>query len=94
MTKQGQCRAVVVDVKHRYPMQLDEYEAVLDWVRGHEGRARSVNPLRVFGGGDNAGGNLTAVLCFRMKDQDKLPMAGQVLFYPQVRLPFDTPAAT
>lgn len=37
-------------------------------------------------------GNMTAALALRMMDQDKTPMAGQLLLYPEARVPFDTKA--
>ena len=87
----------------QYPVQLDEYEAVLDWVRSAEGGGvRGVDPNRVAGGGDSAGGNMTAALALRLHDQKKTDSKGQakpnlavqLLLYPEARLPFDTPAAT
>jgi len=76
-----------------YPTQLDEYEAVLQWVQGEGGKARGVNPDKVCGGGDSAGGNMTAALALRLMDQGKKQMAAQILLYPEARVPFDTPAA-
>ncbi|KAI1413434.1 Alpha/Beta hydrolase protein [Hypoxylon sp. FL1857] len=72
-----------------FPTQLDEYEDVLAWTRGPNG-AR----LGMLGGGDSAGGNMTAALCLRLKDEGKQPLKAQILLYPEARLPFDTPAAT
>jgi len=76
-----------------YPTQLDEYEAVLQWVQGEGGKARGVNPDKVCGGGDSAGGNMTAALALRLMNQGKKRMAAQILLYPEARVPFDTPAA-
>ncbi|KAK8844793.1 hypothetical protein IAR55_006643 [Kwoniella newhampshirensis] len=76
----------------KYPTQLDEYEAVVRWLQGREGEQRGVNPDKVFGGGDSAGGNMTAALALRLKDQGKKNLAGQLLLYPEARVPFDTPA--
>ena len=36
---------------------------------------------------------MTAAICLRRRDQNKKPLAAQVLLYPEARLPFDTPAA-
>ena len=77
----------------RYPTQLEEYEAVVEWVRGEGGQKRGVDPKRVVGGGDSAGGNMTAALTLKMVDKGKQPLKGQILFYPEARVPFDTPAA-
>ncbi|KAI0331114.1 hypothetical protein GY45DRAFT_1322820 [Cubamyces sp. BRFM 1775] len=78
--------------EYRYPTQLDEYSAVVDWVQGPEGRRRGVHPDKVAGGGDSAGGNMTAALALRRRDEDKKNIAAQLLIYPEARLPFDTKA--
>ncbi|KAL6238346.1 hypothetical protein BDW75DRAFT_247438 [Aspergillus navahoensis] len=78
----------------QYPTQLDEYEAVLDWLKGDGGKERGVDPDLVFGGGDSAGGNMTAALSLRLRDEGKQPMAGVFLLYPEAKLPFGTGAAT
>ncbi|KAK4661063.1 hypothetical protein QC762_124540 [Podospora pseudocomata] len=77
----------------RYPVQLDEYDAVIDWVQSEEGRNRGVRADRVAGGGDSSGGNLTAAVCLRRRDKGKKPLCAQILVYPTARLPFDTLAA-
>lgn len=77
----------------RYPVQLDEYSAVIDWLQGNAGQIRGVHPERIAGGGDGAGGNMTAAICLRRLDEGKKPLAGQVLLYPVARLPFNTLAA-
>ncbi|KAL0934900.1 alpha beta hydrolase fold-3 domain protein [Colletotrichum truncatum] len=90
--------AVVIGVEYRlapewsYPVQLDEYDAVVDWLHGGEARNRGINPDRVCGGGDSAGGNMTAALTLRRKDQEKKPLKACFLLYPEARLPFDTKA--
>ncbi|KAI1102127.1 Alpha/Beta hydrolase protein [Jackrogersella minutella] len=92
---------VTIGVEYRlapewaFPTQLDEYEDVLRWTRGPEGARRGIDGDRVLGGGDSAGGNMTAALSLRLKDGGALaPLKAQVLLYPEARLPFDTPAAT
>ncbi len=77
-----------------YPTQLDEYEYVIDWLRGSGGKERSVDPDLVFGAGDSAGGNMTSGVSLRRRDAGRAQMAGIFLLYPEARLPFDTSAAT
>lgn len=79
--------------EHHSPTQLDEYSAVIDWAQGRGGADRAILSHLVFGGGDSAGGNMTAALSLRRRDQGLKPMRGQILLYPEARLPFDTPAA-
>lgn len=66
----------------------------MTWAQRPEGASRGIDGDRVFGGGDSAGGNMTAALALRMHDEGKKPMKAQILLYPEARLPFDTPAAT
>ncbi|KAL4972215.1 Alpha/Beta hydrolase protein [Aspergillus desertorum] len=73
---------------------LDEYEAVLDWLKGDGGKQRGVDPDLVFGGGDSAGGNMTAALTLRLRVEGRKPMAGIFLLYPEPMLLFGTSAAT
>ncbi|KAI1768498.1 Alpha/Beta hydrolase protein [Hypoxylon sp. FL1150] len=91
---------IVVGVEYRlapesaFPTQLDEYEDVVSWARGAAGTALGIDPTRVLGGGDSAGGNMTTALCLRLRDQGhQAPLKAQILLYPEARLPFDTPAA-
>lgn len=80
--------------ENRFPTQLDEFSFVLDWVQGEGGKERGVNPNKVCCGGDSAGGNMTAALALRRRDEGKKNMKAQILLYPEARLPFDTKAAT
>ena len=36
---------------------------------------------------------MTAAISLRLRDEGKKPLAGQILVYPEARLPFETPAA-
>ena len=56
----------------QFPIQLDEYSAVLDWVCGIGGRERGIHPHRVCCGGDSAGGNMTAAFCLIKRDHCQL----------------------
>lgn len=37
---------------------------------------------------------MTATIALRRRDEGKSNRAGQILFYPEARIPFDTPAGT
>lgn len=80
--------------EHAFPTQLDEYEDVISWAQGEEASSCGIDSSRVLGGGDSAGGNMTAAISLRLKDEKKKPLKAQILLYPEARLPFDTPAAT
>lgn len=75
----------------RFPTQLDEYDAVIDALQGDFGKQRGL--CTVFGGGDSAGGNMTAAISLRRKDDGRKPLDAQILLYPEARVPFDTAAA-
>ncbi|KAK3938325.1 alpha/beta hydrolase fold-domain-containing protein [Diplogelasinospora grovesii] len=98
VAEESGCQVYAVEYRRapefQFPTQLDEYSAVIDWLQGKEGKRRGVDPNRVCGGGDSAGGNMTAGVTLRRLDEGKKPLAAQMLLYPEARLPFDTPAAT
>ncbi|KAE8444455.1 hypothetical protein EG329_000546 [Mollisiaceae sp. DMI_Dod_QoI] len=79
--KESGCQVYAVEYRlapeWRFPTQLDESVAVAEWLQGQGGKERGVNSDKVMGGGDSAGGNMTA----------------GILLYPEARLPFDTKAA-
>lgn len=78
----------------RFPTQSDQYVAVIEWLQGEGGKERGVNSKRIMGGGNGAGGSMTAAICLRLKDEEKKPLAAQILLYPEARLSSDTPAAS
>lgn len=73
--------------KFRYPTQLDEYSAIIDWLQGQGGKSRGVDPELVCGGGDSAGGNMTAAIALRRRDEGKRNMVAQMLLYPEAGVP-------
>ncbi|KAK8043924.1 hypothetical protein PG994_012762 [Apiospora phragmitis] len=68
---------ITIGVEHHlapefpFPHALDDYEDVLAWVQGEEGNSRGIDGDRILGGGDSAGGNMTAALALRLKDEGK-----------------------
>ena len=81
--------AAVVSVEYRlapehpYPAGLEDCEAVTRWALANTDRFR-VTPDRVAVAGESAGGNLSAVVALRLRDDVDPPLAGQVLIYPGV----------
>jgi acetyl esterase len=79
--------AAVVSVEYRlapedpFPAGLDDCEAVTRWVFDHLDRF-GVGPSQVAVAGESAGGNLSATLALRLRDQGGPQLAGQVLLYP------------
>jgi acetyl esterase len=92
--------AVVISVEYRlapenpYPAGLDDAEAVTRWVLANAGTF-GVSPTQVVIGGESAGGNLSATLCLRLRDQGGPQVAGQVLMFPATDGPtVDYPSRT
>jgi len=89
--------SVVVSVDYRlspeykYPVPFnDSYEA-LKWV--HE-NALDLNgdPSNIIVGGDSAGGNLSAAVALRSRDENGPNISAQILIYPVTNLSYDTPS--
>ena len=74
--------------EYKFPHQLQEYAAVLNYVIDNHSSLK-INPKKVVIAGDSAGGNMTCVMSQTYPDK----ICFGVPFYPEARLPFDTPAA-
>ena len=93
-THDGTCRqhavgasAVVVSVEYRlapehpYPAAIDDAWAALLWVAEH-GSEIGADTSRLAVAGDSAGGNISAVIAQRSRDEDGPPIRFQLLWYP------------
>jgi acetyl esterase len=87
---------VVVAVDYRlspeakFPAAVGDCYAAVQWVISNAARLR-VDPRRLAVGGDSAGGNLSAVMCLKSRDENGPAIALQVLVYPVANLAsFDT----
>jgi acetyl esterase len=69
--------------EHPYPAGLDDCEAVTRWAIGHAADFGS-SPDRVVVAGESAGGNFSATVALRLRGDDDVQLAGQVLIYPVV----------
>ena len=97
LAERTSCAVVLVEYRlapeHRYPTAVDDSYAALEWVGKHLGDiAGQEAPL--IGAGDNAGGNLAAVMAIRARDRNGPPIALQVLIYPVTDANFDRPSYT
>src|ERR1700761_7719576 len=90
----GTCRqhavgasAVVVSVEYRlapehpYPAAIDDAWAAVQWVAAH-GSEIDADASRLAVAGDSAGGNISAVIAQRSRDDDGPPILFQLLWYP------------
>ncbi|OBB17627.1 lipase [Mycobacteriaceae bacterium 1482268.1] len=67
--------------EHKAPAAVDDAYAGYLWAREHAAEL-GADPARVAVGGDSAGGNLTAVVALRARDDAAPPPALQLLLYP------------
>ena len=85
MADQADCVVVMVDYRlapdQPHPAQLEDSLKVLDWMRS-SGRALGIDPSRIVGAGDSAGGQMTVGLALKLRDQGLAQLRGMVLIYP------------
>lgn len=85
MADQADCVVVMADYRlapeHPHPAQLEDSLKVLDWMRS-SGRALGIDPTRIIGAGDSAGGQMTVGLALKLRDQGLAQLRGMVLIYP------------
>src|ERR1700722_11079347 len=78
---------VVVSVQYRlppelpYPAAIDDAWAAVQWAAEH-GSEIGANASRLAVAGDSAGGNISAVIAQRSRDNDGPPILFQLLWYP------------
>lgn len=65
----------------KYPIPLDDCNAAFDWVHSNA-ESLGLDKDRISAGGDSAGGNLTAALCLKRKEENKALPKAQLLMYP------------
>lgn len=86
---QADCIAVNVDYRlapeNPFPAGLDDCYAVLEWIV-ENAKELGGDPQRIAVGGDSAGGNLTAALTLKSRDNNGPRIAAQILIYPSVAL--------
>lgn len=79
------CIVVSVDYRlapeHKYPAAVEDCYAATCWV-AENAAAIGGDPMRIAVGGDSAGGNLTAVVTLKARDEDGPSIIFQLLVYP------------
>ena len=76
--------------EHPFPAAVEDARSALTWVTRNAARL-DLEPGRIAVGGDSAGGSLAAGLCFWARARGAPALAGQLLIYPDLGLPFDDP---
>ncbi len=83
---EGRLRVVAIDYRlapeHPFPAAVDDAIAAFRWVAA-AAESLGIDPLRLAVGGDSAGGNLSAVVSLRTRDDARRP-ALAALLYPAV----------
>jgi acetyl esterase len=67
--------------EHRFPAAFEDSAAAVEHILS-DPSGFGVDPARTALGGDSAGGNLTAAVCLKRRDDGARLPAGQVLIYP------------
>jgi len=86
LAEQARCKVVSVAYRlapeHPFPTPAEDAVAAFRWIAGEAG-ALGIDPARIAVGGDSAGGNLSAVLCQTVRDEDDaVRPCFQLLLYP------------
>jgi len=71
--------------EHKFPAAVDDSFAASKWVARNAARING-DPTRIAVGGDSAGGNLSAVVSLRARDEGENFPIYQVLIYPATQL--------
>lgn len=91
--------AIVVSVdyrlapEHRYPAAVEDAWAATLWVAEHGGEL-GADTARMAVAGDSAGGNMSAVIAQRARDEAGPPIAFQLLWYPATMWDASLPSFT
>ncbi len=86
-----QTNAIVVSVgyrlgpEHPFPAAIDDAYAALEWV-AQQGTSFNGDPTRIALAGDSAGGNITAAIALKARDEGQSIVDYQVMFYPVMNL--------
>ncbi len=84
LANEGRCIVVSADYRlapeHPFPVPLDDCWSVLQWAHGHLGE-RGWDGERLAVGGTSSGGNLSAAVALRARNEG-LPLGLQLLLYP------------
>ena len=95
MATGADCVVVLVDYRlapeNPHPAQLEDSLAVLIWLREH-GEEIGINPAQIIGGGDSAGGQMTAGLSLYLRNHKMTPLKAMLLIYPVLGASVDTPS--
>lgn len=97
IARDGEIGVLSVDYRlapeHKAPAAADDAYAAYRWAHEHAAELKA-QPARIAVGGDSAGGNLSAVVCQRARNDRAPAPALQLLIYPAVDVCSDTRSKT
>ena len=89
------CVVIAVDYRlapeHPFPIPLDDCYTALNWVT-KKATQLGIIPGKIAVGGDSAGGNLSAAISLKARDENGPAICHQLLMYPVTDASFDTPS--
>ena len=93
LARAADCIVVSVDYRlapeNPHPAALEDSLAAIKWVASNAATFGG-DPEKLAVGGDSAGGQLSAAVCLRLRDEGGPRIAMQLLIYPALRAAFET----
>jgi acetyl esterase len=96
LAERTSCAVVLVGYRlapeHRHPAAVEDCDAALRWTADHLSDIVGHGDVPLIVAGDDAGGNLAAVMALRARDGDAPDIALQILIDPILDADFDRPS--
>lgn len=93
LTHAAGCTVIAVDYRlapeHPFPVPINDCYDVTLWVNNHATEL-GIDPARIAVGGDSAGGNLSACVSLKARDEAGPGLVHQLLIYPVTDTNFET----
>lgn len=93
LARDANCVVVAVDYRlapeHPFPAPLDDCYTAAKWVAANAGKL-GIDANRIAHGGDSAGGNLTACVSLKIKQEGGPALVHQLMVYPVTDAALDT----
>ncbi len=79
--------------EHKFPAAVEDAIRAVRWASDNV-HSLGVDPMKLYVGGDSAGGNLAAVAAINARDMDGPTIAAQLLIYPATDMAMNFPSHT
>ena len=77
--------------EHKFPVPFNDAYTALNWIHEHAVTFNG-DASNLVVGGDSAGGNLSAAVALKARDENGPAISAQILIYPVTQLSYDTPS--